>query len=101
MDGRVSGRCKRTFAQVAVRPARPDDIDALLAIESAAFATDRMERRAFRHAVHSPTMICLVAARGDYVLGYGIVERRRTSTAARLTSAGERGSRRRLASDAP
>ena len=70
----------------AIRPARPDDIEALLAIEMAAFTTDRIERRAFRHAMRSPTMICLVAARAGEVLGYGIIERRRNSTAARLTS---------------
>jgi ribosomal-protein-alanine N-acetyltransferase len=73
-------------ANPRLRPARAADVDALLAIENAAFPTDRIERRAFQHAIRSPTMICLVAARGDEVLGYGIVERRRTSTAARLTS---------------
>jgi [ribosomal protein S18]-alanine N-acetyltransferase len=71
---------------LVIRRARPEDIAALLAIETAAFATDRIERRAFRHAMRSPTMICLVAAKAGEVLGYGIVERRRTSTAARLTS---------------
>ena len=71
---------------VVIRRARPEDIAALLAIETAAFATDRIERRAFRHAMRSPTMICLVAGKAGEVLGYGIVERRRNSTAARLTS---------------
>jgi [ribosomal protein S18]-alanine N-acetyltransferase len=84
VDGCVSGR--RPPAKAAIRPAQPDDVDALLAIENAAFASDRIERRAFRHAIRSPTMICLVAGRGAEVLGYGIVEQRRGSTAARLTS---------------
>jgi ribosomal-protein-alanine N-acetyltransferase len=86
VDRRVSGQRRRPPAQATIRPARPDDVDALLAIENAAFASDRIERRAFRHAIRSPTMICLVASNGAEVLGYGIVERRRNSTAARLTS---------------
>jgi ribosomal-protein-alanine acetyltransferase len=86
VDGRVSGRRKRSLVKTAIRPAEPADVDTLLSIENAAFASDRIERRAFRHAIRSPTMICLVANRGSTVLGYGIVERRRSSAAARLTS---------------
>lgn len=86
MDRRVSGRRQPDPAPITISPAGPADIDGLLAIEDAAFATDRIERRNFRHAVRSPTMICLVACRDGEVLGYGIVERRRTSAAARLTS---------------
>ena len=86
MDRRVSGRRQGPPADAAIRPARPTDVDALLAIENAAFASDRIERRAFRHAIRSPTMICLVACKDGGVLGYGIVERRPNSTTARLTS---------------
>ena len=46
MDGAVT---------LPVRPARLDDLDGLLAIEGV-FPTDRLERRAFRHAVASPTI---------------------------------------------
>jgi [ribosomal protein S18]-alanine N-acetyltransferase len=77
---------RRVTRRAAVRPARPADIDWLLVIENAAFSTDRIERRAFRHAMRSPTIICLVATDGGEVLGYAIVERRRNSTAARLAS---------------
>ena len=69
----------------AVREARPDDIDALLAIE-AVFPTDRLERRAFRHAVASPTIDVLVADGDAGVLGYALVQRRRNSRTARLNS---------------
>jgi ribosomal-protein-alanine acetyltransferase len=86
VDRRVSGRPDRSSSHVIIRPAEPSDVDALLAIENAAFTTDRLERRNFRHAVRSPTMICLAAGTADEVLGYGIVERRRNATAARLTS---------------
>ena len=81
----MSGASRRSFA-AEIRAAQPADIDALLAIENAAFESDRIERRAFRHAIRSPTMICLVASNDAEVVGYGIVERRRGSTAARLTS---------------
>lgn len=85
MDGGVSRR-RRLLAKVAISPAEPPDVDALLAIENAAFESDRMERRAFQHAIRSPTVICLVARKEGEVVGYGIVERRRGSSAARLTS---------------
>ena len=77
---------KRPLPDISVRPAGAGDLAALLKIESAVFATDRLDRRNFRHALRSPTMICLVACRADAVLGYVLVERRRTSTTARLTS---------------
>ena len=80
----MNGRPRRSLADLSIRPAEPTDIDALLAIEEV-FPTDRLERRSFRHAIRSPTMICLVAA-GEKALGYVIVERRRNSAAARLTS---------------
>jgi ribosomal-protein-alanine acetyltransferase len=86
LDRRVSGRQDRSSRDIAIRPAEASDVDALLAIENAAFTTDRLERRNFRHAVRSPTMICLVACTAGEVLGYGIVERRRNAAAARLTS---------------
>jgi ribosomal-protein-alanine acetyltransferase len=83
----VSGaRARSTPKRIAIRAAEPADADALLAIEEAVFPTDRLDRRAFRHAARSPTMACLVADGGGAVLGYAIAERRRTSTAARLTS---------------
>ena len=69
----------------AVREARPEDIDALLAIE-AVFPTDRLERRAFRHAVRSPTIDLLVADRDAGAAGYALLQRRRNSRTARLNS---------------
>ena len=39
-----------------IRTATLADLDALVALEHAAFATDRAERRAIRHAIRSPTM---------------------------------------------
>jgi ribosomal protein S18 acetylase RimI-like enzyme len=86
VDGGVSRGRKPTSSDIAVRPARASDLAALLDIETTVFATDRLDRRNFRHAVRSPTMTCLVACRADEVLGYALIERRRNATAARLTS---------------
>lgn len=88
---------------VEIRPAEARDVDALLRIEHAVFATDRLETRAFRHAVASPTIIALVAAQEGDVVGYVLVETRRNATVARLSSiaiapkAGRSGLGRRLA----
>ncbi|WP_336486532.1 GNAT family N-acetyltransferase [Methylobacterium nigriterrae] len=76
---------------VSLREADRDDLDALLALEHAAFASDRAERRAIRHAIASPTMTLLVAllddASADPVLvGAATIERRRNSRSARLSS---------------
>jgi ribosomal-protein-alanine N-acetyltransferase len=78
----VSGRAP---GGPTIRPAEPSDIDALLRIETV-FPTDRADRRGFRHAVRSPTIICRVAEMDGQVCGYVIVERRRTSDLGRLTS---------------
>ncbi|WP_407658491.1 GNAT family N-acetyltransferase [Methylobacterium planeticum] len=76
---------------VTVREARSGDLDALLALEHAAFASDRAERRAIRHAIASPSMTLLVAlvdeASAEPVLvGAATIERRRGSRNARLSS---------------
>ena len=82
----MSGGTNGPLTNIGIRPAQAADLDALIDIEDAVFATDRLDRRNFRHAIRSPTMICLAAVRAGAVLGYAIVERRRTSRAGRLTS---------------
>ncbi len=76
--------------KVTIRPAVPADLDALVALEHAAFSTDRAERRAIRHAIRSPSMTLLAAlARDggeDVLVGAATLERRRTSLGARLSS---------------
>ncbi len=88
----VSRPAERAAARLAVevRPAQFADLDALVALEHAAFATDRAERRALRHAIRSASMSLLVAvakdAGVDVLVGAATVERRRTSRSARLSS---------------
>lgn len=70
-----------------IRPGAADDLDALQALEAAAFAPEeRASRRAFRHAARSPTVSLLVLDEDGTVRGYAISERRRGSGVARLTS---------------
>ena len=80
-----------TDGDMTVRAARLDDLDALVALENATFATDRAERRAIRHAIRSPSMTVLVAlldeGEGACVLvGAATLEFRRNSRIARLSS---------------
>ena len=88
-DGRSAARL-----QVEIRLAQLADLDALVALEQAAFTMDRAERRAIRHAIRSASMTLLVAvvreeAEGGAVetlVGAATIERRRTSRVARLSS---------------
>ena len=73
--------------QVEIRPARAEDVPQLLAIENASFPTDRLDRRAFSHAVRSPTILAQVAvAAAGEVVGYVLVQIRRGSDLGWLTS---------------
>jgi [ribosomal protein S18]-alanine N-acetyltransferase len=71
---------------LVIRPARTADVGTLLALEDEVFPTDRLNRRNFLHALRSPTITFLVAARAGRCLGYVMVHRRRRSTAGHLTS---------------
>ncbi|MBD8905167.1 GNAT family N-acetyltransferase [Methylorubrum zatmanii] len=84
--------------QVEIRLAQLADLEALVALEQAAFTMDRAERRAIRHAIRSPSMTLLVAVARDeaeetagqdepeILVGAATIERRRTSRVARLSS---------------
>ncbi|MBV9077382.1 MAG: GNAT family N-acetyltransferase [Methylobacteriaceae bacterium] len=69
-----------------IRAGERADLDAIEALETEAFKADRLDRRALRHALTSSTILALVAAAGESRLGYALVELRRGSGVARLTS---------------
>lgn len=72
-----------------LRMAGLPDLDALVALEHAAFSSDRAERRALRHAIRSETMDVLVALiddDGPVLVGAAVMERRSRSRIARLVS---------------
>lgn len=73
-------------AAAPIRPAVIDDVDALLQLEEAAFPGDRLDRRAFRHAVGSPSIVALIAGKPGEVRGYVFVETRRNARVGRLSS---------------
>lgn len=70
-----------------IRPATLADLPALLSIEDEAFSGDRLDRRAFRHAIGSGTIIALAAEdAAGLVSGYVLVQLRRGSDWGWLTS---------------
>jgi ribosomal-protein-alanine N-acetyltransferase len=69
-----------------LRPARPTDVDALLALEERAFRTDRISRRSFRHFLAAPRGVLTVAELSGRIAGYALVMLRANSSAARLYS---------------
>jgi ribosomal-protein-alanine acetyltransferase len=69
-----------------IRSAEARDLDDLARLEDAAFPGDRLDRRAFRHALGSATIDMLVAEEGEAFLGYVQLQRRTGSMLARLTS---------------
>jgi len=82
---------RETTPDIVLRPAGIEDLDALVALEHAAFVSDRAERRAIRHAIRSPSMTVLVALADDgtgqeVLVGAATLERRKGSRNARLSS---------------
>jgi ribosomal protein S18 acetylase RimI-like enzyme len=74
-------------AAVLIRPATADDTDALVGIETRAFVTDRLSRRAFRYLLSKANAVTLVeAAETGPVRGYAIVLFNRGTSLARLYS---------------
>ncbi len=69
-----------------IRPARPADLDALVAIEERVFPGDRLSRRSFLRLLTGATAAVLVAEEAGRVAGYALVLFRRGSDAARLYS---------------
>lgn len=69
-----------------IRPARASDLDALVAVEQAAFDHDRISRRAFRGLIGSASARVLVAEVAGAVAGCCVVLLRAGSDKARLYS---------------
>lgn len=71
---------------LAIRAAEPGDLDAILALEFAAFSTDRLSRRSLRAFILSPHRPLLVAFSDEGLAGYALVALRQRAAAARLYS---------------
>ena len=70
----------------AIRRGRLSDLDALLAIEHAAFSSERLSRRSFRRFLNSATSSVLVLETGASILGYAIILVHKRRIGARLYS---------------
>jgi ribosomal protein S18 acetylase RimI-like enzyme len=69
-----------------IRNATASDLDALCAIETRAFATDRLSRRSFRRLLVSRSAAVIVAEHGRRIAGCAVVFFRAASDVARLYS---------------
>jgi ribosomal-protein-alanine acetyltransferase len=69
-----------------IAPARLQDLDALVALEDAAFTGDRMSRRALARNMTSPSLGFLVAREGGRLKGHALIAFRKGSGLARLYS---------------
>lgn len=72
-------------APIRIRRAKLADLDALVALEEATFASDRLTRRQYRHHLQGAALV-LAAVAGGKLLGSAAVFFRRDSAAARLYS---------------
>lgn len=72
--------------KIRIRPGGSDDIPALLALERAAFATDRLSRRSFQHLLTRGHAIHRVAEADGALIGYAIVLLHAGTSLARLYS---------------
>jgi ribosomal protein S18 acetylase RimI-like enzyme len=70
----------------AIRLARIEDLDRLLALENRCFEHDRLSRRSFRHFLSSDTASCMVVERAGELLGYAVVLFHGRTALARLYS---------------
>jgi ribosomal protein S18 acetylase RimI-like enzyme len=73
-------------ADLTVRPARAEDIPALVAIEEHSFPTDRLSRRSFQYLLTKAHAISLVAEAASAPVGYVIVLLHAGTSLARLYS---------------
>ena len=71
---------------MSTRPARLDDLDALVALEEASFSGDKMSRRSWRRAGHGATIAVIVAPPDGQLGGCAVLFFRRGSNEGRIYS---------------
>jgi [ribosomal protein S18]-alanine N-acetyltransferase len=71
---------------VPIRRAQLADLAALVALENAAFASDRLSQRSLRYYITAPSAALIVCERHRALAGYSLVAFRKGSAAARLYS---------------
>ena len=73
-------------ADLVVQPGRQTDLDAIYALECAAFAGDRLSRRALRRFLHASHRPLLTARSNGRMIGYVLISMHPRSSAARIYS---------------
>jgi ribosomal-protein-alanine acetyltransferase len=71
---------------MTIQPAALGDLDAIEALEAAAFTGDRLSRRSLRAFVRAAHRPLIVARFGERVAGYALISIRRGGRAARIYS---------------
>lgn len=74
------------MSKVSICAANPSDLDAIFALEHAAFSADRLSRRSLRAFIKSAHRPLLVAVLDKSLVGYALVALRQGAAAARLYS---------------
>ncbi|EMP56566.1 ribosomal-protein-alanine acetyltransferase [Marinobacter santoriniensis NKSG1] len=74
------------MAEVVLRQAESDDLDALLALENRSFHEDRISRRSFRRFLEMPRDRLIVAELDDQLVGYCLVLMNAATRLARIYS---------------
>lgn len=69
-----------------MRPARPEDLDALVNLERASFDSDRISRRSFRRFLEAPRDRLLIAEHEGVLAGYVLVLMHKATRLARIYS---------------
>jgi ribosomal protein S18 acetylase RimI-like enzyme len=82
----VTASSGRPSSAAKVRRGRMRDLDALIALERAVFATDILSRRSFRRFLAAPSASLIVAEDGGKLAGYALVLYPPRSKLARLYS---------------
>jgi len=74
------------MSEPQIRPARLSDLDAIFALEAAAFSGDRLSRRSLRAFIQSARRPLRVAICDNRLAGYALVVLRQGTSTARLYS---------------
>ena len=82
----IPAATKTRPSHVRVRPAKPGDLDALVALEQDSFRSDRMSRAQYRHHLYSDSAVVLVASGKTELSGSAVMFFRLRSRIVRLYS---------------